>query len=129
MVQIAVETGTAFGVQKAPQAVPYLRVAAPIICAAAAATNIQPAQVVYALESSGLLNSTNVEAVLIANAALAIYDTVFTSFGTNWVANQPALQSYLQAICMGIELGLPSSVAMPSLPPVIVTQQVPPHLK
>ncbi len=111
----AVATGVTFGLERDPGAAPYLRAAAPVVCAAAAATNIQPAQIVSALESANLV-ATNSSAVLILNASLAIYDTIFESYGSNWVASQPVLQDYLGGVCDGINEGLATSPSLKSKP-------------
>ncbi len=115
LVTTAVATGVTFGLERDPGAAPYLRAAAPVVCAAAAATNIQPAQIVSALESANLV-ATNSSAVLILNASLAIYDTIFESYGSNWVASQPVLQDYLGGVCDGINEGLATSPALKSKP-------------
>jgi hypothetical protein len=107
MVQVAVETGVSFGSSKYPAAVPYLRIADSVICSAADSTNIEPAQIVAAVEAAGVVSATNAEAVLILNGSLAIYETVFDAYGTNWIANQPVLQGYLKSVCDGISAGLP----------------------
>jgi hypothetical protein len=120
--QEAVTIGVQVGLVKYPEAAPILRAAAPVVCAVASGTNIQPAQVISVLQGSGVINATNVQAVLILNSAIGIYTAVFDSFGANWTANQPVLQSYLKAVCDGI------NAALPPASPTARSRKVPPHL-
>jgi len=121
LVQIAVQTGTAFGVEKYPQALPALRVATPVVCSAANGTNIQPAQIVAAIQAAGV--GTNIEAIVILNGAIAIYDTIFESYGADWLTNRPQLTLYLKAVCDGLTAGLP-----PQGMATARAKALPPHL-
>lgn len=123
LVQIAVQTGVAFGVERAPQAIPELRIADNVICAAAAGTNVEPSSIVLNLELAGVVSTNSPEAVIIVNGALALYDTIFAGYGSNWVANTPQLQTYLQAICAGMNAGLPQGA-----PTLMRSKPLPAHL-
>lgn len=124
LVSVAVSTGVSLGVDKYPQTIPFIRAATPVVCAAANSTNIEPAQVVAALESSGVIDKTNTTARLILNGALAVYITVFDNFGENWVNSKPELQSYLKAVCDGLTTGVPPAGLMAPLH----RKPLPPHL-
>lgn len=125
LVTIAVSTGVSFGVEQYPEAVPYLRVATPIVCSAAAGTNIQPAEIVQALTKAGITNS---HAKLIINSALAIYVTVFDYYGSSWQTNQVQLQGYVQALCDGLNLGLPPDGPNSLIDKHMKAKKLPPHL-
>src|SRR2546423_1751861 len=107
IVQSTVATGVMFGVQKAPDAIPYLRAAAPVICSAANGTNLSPNQVVAALESSQAAALKTPTATLIINGALSLYMVLWDQYGSEYVKNTPLLQSYLVGTCNGITEGLP----------------------
>lgn len=112
MVRTAVSTGVAFGVLKDPTAIPYLRAATPVICAAAANTNLSPAAVIAALEGSDATQFKTAEAVIIMNGALSIYSAVWAEYGGR-VSNFPLLQAYLEGTCEGLTLGLPTTKVSP----------------
>lgn len=124
LVQSQVHNVVAFGVEKAPQAIPELRIADNVICAAAAGTNVEPSSIVTNLELAGVISANSPEAVLIANSAIGIYDGIFQSFGSNWVANTTLLQQYLQAVCSGINEGLP-----PDTTAIARSKPLAPHIR
>jgi hypothetical protein len=113
IVTATVSTVVAIGTIKNADAVPYLRAAAPVICAAAANTNLQPAEVVYALQASSANEFKTPIGVIVLNNALALYVTLFNEYGADWASNAPVLQSYLAGTCDGIMLGLPAPAARP----------------
>lgn len=125
-----VSTGVAFGVERYPQATPYLRVAQPIICAAGNGTNVTPAEVVAALQNSPAANAVATpEGKLILNGALAIYIGVFDSYGTDWVNEQEQLKQYLQWTCDAVALGLPPIGTTNGLRSVVALRTLPPHIR
>lgn len=88
---------------KYPQAMPEVKLAGEVICSAANSTNLNPSAVVADINK---ITTLSPEAVLIVNSALTLYIGVWSSYGTAAVNNSPALQSYLEATCMGINDGL-----------------------
>lgn len=112
LVQIAVQTGTAYGIQKDTNSVPYLRAAAPIICSAAGSSTLDPAAVVLALENSTAAQLKTPEGVIIINGALAVYEAVYDAYGTNIQAS--VVQPYLQAVCNGLNGALGTTRALPA---------------
>lgn len=115
VVQQGVATGVSYAVAKYPTAIPYLEAAAPIICSAANGTNLNPAQVVAAIESSPAAALKTPEAVLILNGALTLYIAVWDSYGSNALASSTAIQPYLAATCAGIDEALPASTNAPAM--------------
>jgi len=103
IVTVAVEDAVFFGVEKAPNAIPYLRAVEPVICAEAKGTALTPADIVAALQGVGLDVKTQ-EGILILNNVVAIYSGFFAQY-TN---NIPVLQDVLGGCCDGIALGLPA---------------------
>ena len=107
IVEQGVATGVSYSVAQYPAAVPYLKAVAPIVCSEAANTNLAPAQVVAAIESSTAASALKTpEGVLILNGALLLYTGVWESYGSNTVASSAVLQTYLQATCNGMNEGL-----------------------
>lgn len=106
VVRTTVATGVGFGVLKSPTAIPYLRASAPVVCSAAHGTNIAPVEVIAALEGSDARFLKTPEGTLIMNGALSLYMTLFDEYGAS-IKNLPLLQSYLEGVCEGINLGLP----------------------
>lgn len=108
LLRSGVATGVSYGVSRYPQSVPGVRVVTEVVCAAAASTNISPANVIAAIQSSGV--ELTPETTLIVNGALLLYTGVWNAYGENAV-NNPALKPYLQATCDGMKDGLPSTTA------------------
>lgn len=102
----AVSLGESFALEQHPEAVPFVRAGADVVCSAANGTNIAPADIVAAMTAANITNDT---AKLILNGSIAIYDTVFAFIGTNGIQSQPALQDYTKALCAGMEQGLPTA--------------------
>ena len=99
---------TSAGLAAEPAALPGVRAAAAIICADASNTNINPASVVADINQlDPSLNTPT--AVIIENGILGLYIGVWDAYGASAVTNSPVLQSYLRAVCSGINAGLPSS--------------------
>jgi hypothetical protein len=114
IVTTTVATAVALGVEKSPESVPYLRAAAPIICSAAAGTNLSPVAVITALENSPATQFKTVQATIIINGALSLYTVLYEQYGADYVKNHAQLQSWLQGTCDGLLLGLPlSGLAQP----------------
>jgi hypothetical protein len=114
----AVSLGVSFGLEQHPEAAPYVKIAETTICAAAAGTNIAPADIVSALSGAGI---TNAEAKLIVNGSLAIYNVAYAQYGTNLTKFKP----YAQALCDGIRQGLPPG----NMTARASKQVLPPHLR
>lgn len=106
-----VAAGVAYSSAKYTNAVPYLRMAVPVICAAANGTNLAPAEVVKAIEGANISLKTP-EAVLILNAALMFYTGIWDSYGEDALNKAPELRPYLEATCSGITAGLPSIIGL-----------------
>lgn len=114
VVRTSVATGVGFGVIQHPSAIPYLRAAAPVVCAAAHGTNISPAEVVAELAKSDAEKLKTQEGVLLINGALSLYMTLFDEYGDD-LENMPLLQAYLEGTCEGIQLGLPPVIKEPAV--------------
>lgn len=109
LVQAGVSAAVGYGAAKYPQAVPYVRAAEPVICAASESTNLAPAEVVLAIQQAGVLKTP--ESVLIVNSALLLYSGIYNAFGADAVNQNELLQAYLKATCYGIGQGLPVNPA------------------
>lgn len=100
-----------YGLRNSPNTAGYLRDVQPVVCAAANGTNLTPAQIVTAIQSSGIDDSA--EGKLIMNSVLIVFISAYDGLGAN--TNASAVQPYAQAIfCDGFEWGLagaPSSKA------------------
>lgn len=107
VVQQGVASGVSYSSAKFPTAVPYLLAAGDVICSEANGTNLAPADVIAAIESSNASQFKTPEAVLILNSALTLYIGIWDSYGSNALANATTLQPYLKATCDGINQGLP----------------------
>ncbi len=99
--QSAVMLGEQFAIETHPEAVPYLRLATPIVCAAANGTNVSPAQIVAALQAAGI---TDPATKLILNGSLALFNIVVAG-----ITDQSEARLYAQDLCQGLTLGLPPS--------------------
>lgn len=107
VVQQGVASTVSYSSSKFPTSVPYLLAAGDVICSEANETNLAPADVIAAIESSNATQFKTPEAVLILNSALTLYIGIWDSYGSNAIANATALQPYLKATCNGINQGLP----------------------
>lgn len=107
VVQIAVQTGAAYGMQQDTNTIPYIRAATPVICNAAGSGTLDPAAVVAALQSSNADALKTPAAIIIINGALALYEAVYAQYGTNIQAS--VVQPYLQAVCSGLTAALPTA--------------------
>lgn len=116
IVHQGVSAGVSYSVTKYPNAVPYLRAAAPVICSAANSTNLSPNEVVSAIESSGASAFKTPEGVLILNTALTIYIGLWNSYGDTALNNAPQFRLYLLATCNGLNDGLASRSGVASSP-------------
>lgn len=105
VVQSGVAAGVRFGVAKYPTALPAVRVATEVICSAANGTNISPAVIVAAIESSSYESLKTPEAVFITQGIVTLYSAAWNSFASDAVAQSEALP-YLQAVCNGGREGL-----------------------
>lgn len=130
IVKSTVQVGVAVGVNQAPEAIPYLRYAAPVVCEASRGTNIQPAFIVERLQNNAQANQfKNPQAILIFNSAFGIYEGLYEEFGADEVANRAHLQSFLSGVCEGILAGLPDVAATNGLMRSAKAKSLPPHIK
>jgi hypothetical protein len=107
LVRASVSTGALFGIEQDPTVVPYLKAAKPIICDAAGSGKVNPAEVVAALQSSSSANQLKTPAaVAIINGSLAIYEAVYSYYGTN--VQTSVVEPYLQGVCLGLGDALPT---------------------
>jgi hypothetical protein len=104
IVTIIVRDGATFGISRSPAAVPYLKAAAPVVCAVANSTNLTPESLVAALD--GIPVAKSPEAGLIIDGVVAVYDGYFEQYADNWVKNQATLQSVLLGCCDGLNQAL-----------------------
>jgi hypothetical protein len=108
----SVTLATQWGSSQYPTAVPFIQVADVVICAAAANTAMSPDALVAAIANSpeGTIAKTP-EGILVVNGIVALYTSIWDSYGSNQVANSAALQAYLNDLCIGIKAGLPATAA------------------
>lgn len=109
LVELAVQAGTSYGIEQHPEAVPYLRAAAPVICTAADTGTVNPADVVAAIQAANLDALSTPDAKLILNAALVIYDAAFSQYSAT-----EDMKPYLKAVCNGLTLALPTATRIPA---------------
>ncbi len=125
--QAAVTLGEEIAIESHPEAVPFLRVATPVVCSVANGTNVSAAAIVAQLEAAGINDPT---ARIIINGALALFNVAVSGLSTN----SSELKLFAQDLCNGMTLGLPPAPtmairrsALASRPPPPST--LPPHLK
>lgn len=111
LVEIAVQASVTYGIAEKPSAIPYLQASKLVICAAAANNVLGPQQVIDALENSEAVALKTPEGVIILNAALSLYGVIYVSYGAN--VPDSTVQPYLQAVCNGMTLALPSTNKLP----------------
>jgi len=115
----AVTLGEQLALEQKPEAIPYVRAAARVVCAAADGTNVSPASIVDALQAAGVTNQT---AKIVINGSLAIFNVVVSGLGTN----ESEIRLYGQDLCSGLTAGLPDAGSVLT---VRKTQLLPPHLR
>ena len=118
-----VALGVRVGLDVYPQATAEVALSRDVICAAAAVTNINPAAIVADLAT---LNITNVESKLIVDAALLVYEGVYSLIDTNSTVQ---IQPYLVALCDGLTQGLPPVTGSLMRVNAVSRQILPPHLR
>lgn len=123
IVQATVSTGAAFGIEQDPTIVPYLRAATPVICNAAGQGQLDPSQVVQALQAADVAALKTPLGVSVINSALAIYEAVYSYYGTN--VQSSVIQPYLQGVCLGLESALPPAGLMMKA----AGKPLPPHVQ
>lgn len=129
LVKSAVTTGVAVGVAQEPSAIPYLRVAAPVVCEAAKGTNQSPQWVIDQLALNAQANALkNPTAVMIFNSAFGIYTGLYAQYGADGVEERATLKAWLEGTCEGILAGLPATTTN-GVRAVKVVTQLPPHVK
>lgn len=115
---LATSTLVSYGLRNSPETAGYLRDVQPVVCSVANGTNLTPAQVVAAIESSGIDDSA--EGRLVVNGILLLYISAFDSLGTG-TNNTANVSPYAQAIfCDGFAWGLaasPSEMRSRNAPP------------
>lgn len=101
---LAVSTGVSVGAQRYPTAVPYARIANTIICASATGTNVSPAEILTAIQTSPIAEAAATpEGKLVVNGVLVLYSALFEGGG---VTDEEA-KEWLQWTCDAVTLGLP----------------------
>jgi len=111
-VRTAVQLGVTFGVDQSPEAIPYLRYAAPVVCEAAKGTNVSPEFVIERLQNNAQAEQfKNPQAILIFNSAFGIYSGLYETYGAGGVQEQTWLRAWLTGTCEGMLLGLPPVIA------------------
>ena len=101
VVQKAIASGAAWGIQQDPTILPYLQVVQPIICTLAGSGVFDPAKVVAALDASTAAAAVKTPTgVIVVNSVLGIYEGVYYAYGANVQAS--VIEPYLQAVCAGL---------------------------
>lgn len=125
VVQQGVAAGVAYSAVKYPTAVPYLKAATPVVCAASEGNALSPEEVVAAIENTPLVTQLKTpEGVLILNGALVLYTGVWEGYGKDAVANSDSLREYLKATCLGMEQGLSFSTLSARNQPTVTWPKV-----
>ena len=112
--QATVATGVAFAVQQDPSILPYLEAADPVICALSGNGTVNPAQIVAALQSAQINELKTPAGMAALNAALAVYEAIYMSYGTNVQAS--TVEPYLLAVCNGLKEVTPVTTNKLALP-------------
>lgn len=109
LVQSSVAATTSFGLSRYPQAAPAVRIATEVICAAAAGTNVNPANIVAAIEASDWSKIKTPEATFIVQSGITAYTIVYNSWGAEAVNNSEQAVLFLGAVCNGLKAGTPAA--------------------
>lgn len=125
-----VSTGVALGTDRYPESIPFLRVATPLVCAAAQGTNLSPAEITLLVQNSPAAQAVaTAQGKLIFNGALTLYIALAEQAN---IENED-LQMYLSWTCESLQLGLPpepipanSRALQPLRAP---RRELPPHVK
>lgn len=123
IVRATVATGALFGIEADPTVVPYLQAATPVICDAAGQGQLNPTDVVHALQSAGIDQLKTPAGVAIINSSLAIYEAIYATYGTN--VQTSVVQPYLQGVCLGLKDAVPQLGTLKLNKPAIL----PPHIR
>ncbi len=122
----AVTLGEEIAVETHPEAVPFLRLAVPVVCSVANGTNVTAPEIVAQLEAAGI---TDPVTRIILNGSLALFNVAITSLSTN----QSELKLFAIDLCNGLSAGLPPApvhgMAALRRPPPSVKAPLPPHLR
>jgi hypothetical protein len=105
LIQSGVSTAVRYGTTKYPTSIPAVRVATEVICSAANGTNVSPAEIVAAIESSNFESLKTPEAIFITQSIITIYTGAWNAFGSD-VDAASEIKPYLQAVCNGGVEGL-----------------------
>ena len=101
---LATATAVSYGLRNSPQTANYLRAVQPVACAVASGTNLTPADVVKAIDASGIAGNSD-EARAIVVAAELLYITAYDALGSR--TNAAAVRPYTTAVfCDGFAAGL-----------------------
>lgn len=119
IVRQAVALGALYGAEQDPSVVPYLKVAAPVICNAASNSQVDPVDIVADLQATDVELLKTPQGVAIINGALAIYEAIYSSYGTNVQAS--VVQPYLQGVCEGLQQAFPPAAG-------VTARKLPPHI-
>lgn len=103
LLRFTVGTAAGYELSQRTEAVPAVRIAANVICAAANGTNLSPAQIIADLNTLGPQSD---DAVFIIRAAVGAYTLIWNGYVGN-TTNVTELQPYLMATCLGLGDALP----------------------
>ena len=104
--QLAVQAFASYELAQYPGDVPYVQAVTPFICNFAGSGTIDPQQIVADLDKATAGLAKTPTGTLIVNGALALYEQVYNSYGTN--AQTSVVGPYLLAVCNGLEAALPN---------------------
>lgn len=126
LTQSFVASGVRYGVTKWPSSKPAVAAGVEVVCSVGNGTNLNPAVIVAAVDSSNFAALKTPEAVLIMEGVIGAYTLIWNSYGADAINNAPTLKLYLQATCNGGREGL-APLTLRSVEGQ--TYQVWPHLK
>lgn len=101
---IATATAVSYGLRNSPETANRLREIQPLTCAMASGTNLTPAEIVSAIEASGIAGGSP-ESQLIINGVMVLYIAAYDSLGS--ATNASSVSPYARAVfCEGFQMGL-----------------------
>lgn len=107
---LATATAVTYGLRNSPNTSNTLRAVQPVACAMASGDNLTPADIIAAIEASGVAGDSP-EARLIINSITLLYVAAYDAQGS--ATNASAVRPYAQAVfCDGFSLGLAGAPSM-----------------
>lgn len=101
---LATATAVSYGLRNSPSTANYLRAVQPVACAVTAGDNLTPADIVAAIEKSGIAGNSP-ESAAIVNGITLLYIAAYDGLGSG--ANAATARPYAEAVfCTGFEAGL-----------------------